>query len=233
MHAPVHILLVEDEQDSADILSNFLSLKGYEIEHIADGDVALDRLKTGGASFALAILDIMLPGTPGTDVLAFIRASPQLRDLPVLLLTAKDREHDEIEGLRLGADDYLTKPVSLNRLLARVQTLLRRSPLPAEEPITIGRTVLVPAEMRVTHAGEELTLTATEFQILKLMMSQPGRVFSRQDILQHIATEEKPVFDRTVDAHIKNLRTKLGGGQEVIKTYRGMGYGVPQPGETP
>lgn len=231
MAQPVEILLVEDEADSAEVLQNFLELKGYGVRYAAEGEAALRILSDEGTQFSLAILDIMLPGLPGTELLRSIRANPHTRDLPVLFLTAKDREQDEIEGLALGADDYITKPFSLNRLEARLQTLLRRHPY---QPRTLahGPVELDPQAYACRVHGEAVTLTQTEFELLHLLLSHPQRVFSRQEILDRLAPEAKNVFDRTVDTHVKNLRNKLGLEPPFVKTYRGVGYGL-RPEDAP
>lgn len=220
------LLLVEDEEESADLLSNFLEMKGYRILLAYDGQRALDIISGRADEIDLAILDIMVPKVDGRELCRQIRRHPVIDDIPVIFLTARDREKDEIQGLELGADDYIPKPASLNLVLAHVQSLLRRQPAKKTRWLRFGN-VYVDRTARDAYTGEEkLDLTATEFELLMLFFENPKRVYSRQEILRHISEDDKFVFDRTVDVHIKNLRLKLGKDGDLIKTYRGMGYGL-------
>lgn len=223
---PATILLVEDELDAAEMLATFLELNDFSVVSKPDGDQAMQLLKSPGFEFDLAILDIMVPGSDGREICQFIRKHPSHSNKPVIFLTAKDAEQDEILGLNLGADDYIPKPASLNLILAHVNTLLRRRGTKTSESLTIHGVEWNPESGTVTNDGITIDLTYTEFRILELFFRNPKRVFSRQEILEFIADDTRHVFDRTVDVHIKNLRLKLGNKGQLIKTYRGLGYGI-------
>lgn len=222
------ILLVEDEKASADMLSSFLSLNDFEVLLAYDGKQAQQFLDSQSERIQLAILDIMVPFTDGKELCKRIRNHPNLAQIPVIFLTAKDKERDEIEGLDLGADNYISKPASLNLVLAHVKTLLRREFVKntSSKEITFGKVQLIIDSQEVKVEGKRVDLTATEFQMMKLFFQQPKRIFTRQDILIYIMPQDHYVFDRTIDVHIKNVRLKLGKGGEIIKTYRGVGYGI-------
>ena len=220
-----NILLVEDERESAELLANFLEIHDFRVLLAEDGRSALNTIDASADSINLAILDIMVPYVDGRELLRHIRKHPVIRDIPVIFLTAKDQEKDEIKGLELGADDYIPKPASLNLVLAHVQSLLRRRGS-SSNWLHHGKVYINRDSREVIADNQTLDLTATEFELLELFMENPKRVFSRQEILEHISKDDKYVFDRTVDVHIKNLRLKLGEGGDLIKTYRGMGYGL-------
>ena len=221
------ILLVEDEAESADLLANFLELHGFNVHLARDGKVALEKLETHAEEIDLAILDRMLPFVSGTEICDAIRKHPVAADIPVIFLTAKDQETDEIEGLAAGADHYMAKPVSLKLIKAHVESLLRRrKPNQQQHWLHMGEVYLDTAAHEVFIQKEPVDVTASEYQILLLFFRNPKVVFSRQEILEHISGDNKFVFDRTVDVHIKNLRLKLGEHGELIKTYRGVGYGL-------
>jgi len=219
------ILLVEDERESAELLANFLEIHDYRVLLAEEGRTALGLIDKMADSINLAILDIMVPHVDGKELLRYVRKHPILHDIPVIFLTAKDQEKDEIKGLELGADDYIPKPASMNLVLAHVQSLLRRRGS-SSNWLHHGNVYINRDSREVIVNNQNLELTATEFELLQLFMDNPKRVFSRQEILEHISNDDKYVFDRTVDVHIKNLRLKLGEGGELIKTYRGMGYGL-------
>jgi DNA-binding response OmpR family regulator len=228
----MHILLLEDEAESAHLLKSFLELNGFTVTHVRTGTEALPLLNVGHDPLDAAILDVMVPELDGLELLQHLRAHPAGVHIPVLFLTARDREQDEIEGLALGADDYITKPASLNRILARLQNLLRRTAEATPVPVIAAvehspLPVRLDIESRLCFVVDQpVELTGTEFQLLHLLLGQPGRVFTRQEILEHISEEGRPVFDRTVDAHVKNLRHKLGHEAELIRTVRGIGYAL-------
>jgi DNA-binding response OmpR family regulator len=228
----MHILLLEDEAESAHLLKSFLELNGFKVTHVRTGKEALPHLNVIQQPLDAAILDVMVPELDGLELLQHIRAHPSGAHIPVLFLTARDREQDEIEGLALGADDYITKPASLNRVLARLQNLLRRK-LEANQQAQITPSESGPLPVRLDIESrlcfvhdQAVELTSTEFQLLRLFLGQPGRVFSRQEILEQIAEDGRAVFDRTVDAHVKNLRHKLGEEADLIRTVRGLGYAI-------
>lgn len=222
MNAPkATLLLAEDEQDAAAVLSRFLELNGYSVHLALDGLQALDRLQR--TDFDLAILDIMLPGADGYELLKRIRAKP--KPTPVLFLTARDQDDDEIRGLRDGADDYIRKPASLHLVLARIEAALRRVKAEEMKKLRWGELEVEEEAMLAKVNGKPADLTSTEWQLLMLMCKDPRRVFSRQEILDRLHMDDDRVaFDRTVDAHVKNLRLKLGTAAKYVVTRRGLGY---------
>ncbi|MEX0772617.1 MAG: response regulator transcription factor [Balneolales bacterium] len=220
------ILLVEDEHEPAEMLSNFLEMHKYRILLAPDGNQAISIIKKEAGNINLAILDIMVPGKDGREICRYIRKHPVTREIPVIFLTARDQEKDEIAGLSLGADDYIPKPASLNLIRAHVESLLRRHRTSNSKWTNFGNVFLNSDGVEVWLDEKKLDLTQTEFKILMLFFENPRRVYSRQNILELVNVEEKYVFDRTVDAHIKNIRLKLEDDGELIKTYRGTGYGL-------
>lgn len=220
------ILLVEDEAEPAEMLSNYLEMHGFEVILAMTGNKAIELIDKNARKIDLAILDIMVPDKSGYEICSYLRKHPVLNDVPVIFLTAKDKEKDEIAGLDLGADDYIAKPASLNLVKAHIETMLRRRPMEKGNWIAYRNVYIAPERMEAWQSGEKIELTNTEFKLLKLFFENPKRVYTRQEILEYITDEEKYVFDRTVDVHIKNLRLKLREDGELIKTYRGMGYGL-------
>jgi len=220
------ILLVEDEKESANMLSNFLEMNNFNVLTAYNGKQALEYINQYASDIHLAVLDIMVPHIDGKEICRRIRKHPVMKDIPVIFLTARDKEKDEIEGLELGADDYISKPASLNLVRAHIETLLRRQDPQKSNWLQYGDLYLDVDGKELYHKGKRIDLTSTEYTLLKLFFQNPKRVYSRQTILEHIGDEDKFVFDRTVDVHIKNLRLKLGNASEIIKTYRGLGYGL-------
>jgi two-component system phosphate regulon response regulator PhoB len=219
------ILLVEDEIESGEMLTNFLELKDYTVLWAKDGNTALNLIEENAHHIDIAILDIMVPHHDGKEICRNIREHPVLSDIPVLFLTARDEEVDEIEGLNLGADDYIKKPASLNLIKARIESQLRRVNPEKAHWLKYDH-VYLDTEAKEMFIDEELIdLTHTEYVIAELFFKHPKIVYSRADILKHITDEEKYIFDRTVDVHIKNLRIKMKEEEKLIKTYRGLGYG--------
>ncbi|MDR9419388.1 response regulator transcription factor [Gracilimonas sp.] len=219
------ILLMEDEEESGEMLANFLELNDYDVLWAKDGKKALEYIENNANEIHLAILDIMVPHHDGKEICRNIRKHPVIYDIPVLFLTARDEEKDEIEGLELGADDYIKKPASLNLVKAHVETQLRRRSPDKSNWIQYGK-VYLDVDSKEMYINEELIdLTHTEYTIAEMIFQNPKLVYSRQQILEKISDEEKYVFDRTVDVHVKNLRLKMGEEGKLIKTYRGVGYG--------
>ncbi len=224
---PKHtILLVEDEEESAEMLGNFLEMNGYPVLTAHDGKRASTLINEEAGVIHLAILDIMVPGVNGKELCRQIRNHPVLNDIPVIFLTAKDGEQDEIEGLELGADAYISKPASLKLVKTHVETLLRRQNPASANWLQYDDVYLDTEGKELFVEGEKITLTSTEYTLIELLFKSPKQVFSRQQILEHITEEDKFVFDRTVDVHVKNLRLKMGEEGKIIKTYRGIGYGI-------
>ncbi len=220
------VLLLEDESEAAEMLANYLEMQGFDVLSVSSGKQALDELSAPSASIDLAILDIMVPEVDGIDVCRSIRKHPAFSSIPIIFLTARDQERDEIYGLEAGADDYIAKPASLKLIEARVKSLLRRNPVRKATLLRFGDITLDPHTIEAKAGGRPVELTHTEFNILKLFLTQPNKVYTRQEILEQISDDEKFVFDRTVDVHVKNLRIKLGESGNAIKTYRGTGYGM-------
>jgi two-component system phosphate regulon response regulator PhoB len=220
------ILLVEDEQEPAEMLANFLEMSNYQVLLAHDGKEALRLIDQQASDIQVAVLDIMVPHVNGKEICRVIRKHPVLSEIPVIFLTAKDKEKDEIEGLEIGADDYISKPASLKLVKAHIESLLRRQPPKNSKWIQHGNLYLDTAGKDLYAGDERIDLTSTEYALTELFFQNPKRVYSRQEILEHISGDGRFVFDRTVDVHIKNLRLKLGEDAELIKTYRGMGYGM-------
>jgi two-component system phosphate regulon response regulator PhoB len=218
------ILVVDDEPDILDLVRLSLVEAGFAVETAATGQEALERLRR--ATPDLAVLDLMLPDMSGTEVCRFIRSRPELSDVLVLMLTAKGEEVDRIVGFELGADDYVTKPFSPRELVLRVRALLRRRAGAAAERNLLERDgISVDLDRhRCFVEGEEVGLTAKEFQLLATLMRRPGRVLTRERLLDEIWGSDVTVTMRTIDTHLKRLREKLGKGGDLIETVRGVGY---------
>lgn len=224
------ILVVEDELELAELIRRDLGNAGHVVTVVHDGPSAVQSASASDPE--LIVLDVMLPGFDGLEVTRRIRHS---RSTPILMLTARSTELDKVVGLELGADDYLTKPFSMRELQARISAILRRSDLilrqsrPAETGDLIraaGVTIDVAAH-EVRSDGVHVPLTATEFSLLRLLAGNPGRVFSREFLLEEIWGDEVTVFDRTIDSHIQRLRKKLAGSGsagDLIETVWGVGY---------
>jgi DNA-binding response OmpR family regulator len=224
--APVRrILVIEDERSIASAVAARLRSEGFDVDIASDGPSGLDAC----ARFRpdLVVLDLMLPGIDGIEV---CRRLQQERAVPVLMLTARDSESDLVTGLDVGADDYMTKPFSARELVARVHAILRRAALPAttggELPALIGDIELDPATRRVRHDGADVHLTRTEFDLLLYLATRPGRVSTREELLEHVWGYEVPSGARTVDSHVRSVRRKLGA--DIIRTVHGVGYGVDE-----
>lgn len=226
MKAKHTILLVEDEIEPAEMLTNFLEMDGYQVLTAHDGKQALNLIENRSSEIHLAVLDIMVPFVDGKEICRVIRKHPVLREIPVIFLTAKDKEKDEIEGLELGADDYISKPASLKLVKAHIESLLRRQQPQNSKWIQHGDLLLDINGKELFRNQRRVDLTSTEFTLVELFFKNPKRVYSRQEILEYIGGDDKFVFDRTVDVHIKNLRLKMGEHAAMIKTYRGIGYGL-------
>lgn len=223
---PKRILVVDDEQDILDLLHYNLETEGFEIVTALDGDTAIEMAES--EPIDLIILDIMLPGKDGWEVLREIRRNPETRHIPVIFLTAKDSEVDEVVGLELGADDYIVKPISIRKLQARVKTVLRKTAKPPEEPsgkIRYGYFEIDPSSYVVKVEGNSVNLTKKEFEILAYLAKRPGRVITRDILLNEIWGDDVVVIDRTIDVHIRKIREKLGEDyMNLIETIKGVGY---------
>ncbi|MBQ7836789.1 MAG: response regulator transcription factor [Clostridia bacterium] len=217
------IWCVDDDNTIRDIEVYTLTQTGFEAKGFADGISMLEALKTEKPE--LIVLDIMLPGKDGVDVLREIRKNPETRKIPVIMATAKGTEMDKIQGLDTGADDYLVKPFGVMEMVSRIKAVLRRcEPDEKEEVLTVGEITLSDKEHLVTVNGEKVVLTFKEFEILKLFMQSPGIVFSRDKLLSEVWGINYLGESRTVDMHIKTLRQKLGDTGSYIETVIGVGY---------
>lgn len=224
-----NILVIEDEQSIADTVVHAITKEGYAAEWCEQGLPGLDRLRSG--DFALVVLDVGLPDISGFDLCKAIRA---FSDVPVIFLTARNDEIDTIVGLELGADDYMTKPFSPRELGARIKSALRRFDAAASAggggPGAPKHRLEINEKKRLTiFDGNRLELTRYEFGLLSLLAKQPGRVFSRETIMQTVWGDDSPSLDRTVDAHIKSLCAKFreaGADIDPITTHRGTGYAL-------
>ncbi|MFF2850579.1 response regulator transcription factor [Streptomyces sp. NPDC058001] len=215
----MRLLIVEDEKRLALSLAKGLTAEGYAVDVVHDGLQGLHRASDG--AYDLVILDIMLPGMNGYRVCAALRAAGH--DVPILMLTAKDGEYDEAEGLDTGADDYLTKPFSYVVLVARVKALLRRRGRAGASPVhVLGDLEVDTAARRVRRGEEELPLTAKEFAVLEQLVLRPGEVVSKADILEHVWDFAYDGDPNIVEVYISALRRKLGAS--LIRTVRGAGY---------
>ncbi|REL24124.1 DNA-binding response regulator [Rhodohalobacter sp. SW132] len=226
MHHKHTILLVEDEKEPADMLANFLEIENFNVLVAYDGKEALALIDKRADEIDVAILDIMVPHVDGKEICRRIRKHPVLSGIPVIFLTARDQEKDEIEGLELGADDYIPKPASLKLVKAHVESLLRRQQPQNSKWLQYGDLYLDTIGKDLYQKEKRIDLTSTEYALAELFFQNPKMVYSRQQILEHIGDDDKFVFDRTVDVHVKNLRLKMGDSSDVIKTYRGLGYGL-------
>ena len=217
------VLVVEDEKPIADILRMYLTRDGFGVHVESDGIAGLSAAKT--LHPVAIILDVGLPGMDGVEVCKELRNSGIWT--PILFCTARDDEVDRILGLEMGGDDYITKPFSPREIVARVKSVLRRTNLvqSGAGPIVVGEVSLDSDSRRVLLAGEEISLTATEFDLMEYLMSQPGRVFSRDQLLSHVWGYSSIVGTRTVDVHIAQLRSKFGK-HDPIRTVRGVGYSI-------
>lgn len=208
------------------MLAKFLRMNDFQVLIAHDGNTALELIEEQASEIHLAVLDIMVPDVDGWNICRAIRNHPVLKHIPVIFLTAKDHEQDEIEGLEMGADDYISKPASLKLVKTRIESLLRRQAPETSKWIQYGDLVLDTEGKELYYKKEPIELTSTEYTLIELFFKHPKRVYSRQEILESISGNEKYVFDRTVDVHIKNLRLKLGDAGRFIKTFRGLGYGL-------
>ena len=221
------ILIIEDERGLVQSLTWYFAREGYETVVAHDGLEGLRKAQTLLPD--LILLDIMLPGLDGLAICRELRAGDRTRDLPIVMITAKAEEADQMVGYGMGADDYVTKPFNNKVLVAKVKALLRRvegqgdpSDVVEHVGVRIDR-----VRHRITFDGNELELTPTEFRLLECMVRQPGRAFSRHQLMDAAIGEGQIVLERTIDVHVKTLRqklTKVGGAQDLIETVRGVGY---------
>ena len=217
----MQILLIDDDAELCGLLVELLSREGFSTECQHEGKRGLDRALHGG--FDLVILDVMLPGLDGFEILHRLRAESRV---PVLMLTARGEDLDRIAGLEMGADDYLGKPFNSRELVARIRAILRRQERPASQagPLEVNGVRIDPGTREVTVNGKKVELTTFEFDILDLLMRSAGKVISRDDLMEHLYNRKATPYDRSADMHVSHLRKKLETERPLIKTIRGAGY---------
>lgn len=225
MNKPYRILIVDDEQDLLEILKFNLETEGYEADTATSAEEALTL---DIASYDLLLLDVMMGGMSGFAMAKRLKENPTTAAVPIIFLTARDTENDTVTGFNLGADDYISKPFSIREVLVRIRAVIRRTTAAegVQEPQTISyQGIGMNLDKKtVTIDGEEVPFTKTEFEILKLLLEERGRVFSRQELIDRIWPKDVLVLDRTVDVNITRLRKKIGRFAKCIVTRLGFGY---------
>ncbi len=217
------IYCVEDDSGVRDLMLYTLNSSGFEAKGFMDGNSLFDALKTETPQ--LIMLDIMLPGEDGISILKKLRRKPDTADIPVIMATAKGTEYDKVIGLDMGADDYLAKPFGMMEMISRIRAVLRRiRPKAAERLLHIGSLELNPETYAVLADGIPISLTRKEYQLLRILMENPGRVFTRDQLLEIVWGVDYIGETRTIDVHIGTLRMKLGACGDYIETIRGVGY---------
>ena len=223
------ILIIDDEKDLLELVRYNLEKDGFDVIVASDGASGLEIAQRHRPD--LIVLDIMMPGMDGLEVCRQLRADARTNRIPVIMLTARATEADRIVGLEMGADDYVIKPFSPRELVARVKAVLRRLANQQEPPEMVrhGMVSIDVQRHEVTCDGQPVSLTATEFKILQFLASRPGRVLSRDEIIDAAMGRDTNVFDRTIDVHVTAIRRKLGKGADHIETIRGFGYKFRDP----
>jgi DNA-binding response OmpR family regulator len=218
------ILIIEDEPDVIDLLTLQLRKSGeFGVSTATDGATGVRKAREEAP--ALIILDLMLPKMPGLEVCKILKSDPATRDIPIIMLTAKAEEIDRIVGLEFGADDYVTKPFSPREIILRIKAIIRRrAGESAEEKLSSGLITVDPARHHVAVAGKPIRLTSVEFKLLTMLLRRPGRVQTRDRLLNEVWGYESVIDTRTVDTHVRRLREKLGKAANAIETVRGFGY---------
>ncbi|MBN2444261.1 MAG: response regulator [Spirochaetales bacterium] len=223
-----HILVVEDDKNILELIEYNLNKKGYKITCVSTGENAL--MAVGEQKPDLILLDLMLPGIDGITICDLLKNSDTTKDIPVIMVTAKGEEEDVVKGLKVGADDYVTKPFSINVLLARIAAVLRRSGGKSsgkgevEQPLLIHDLSIDPVRHKILLQNKPIELTLTEYKILYYLARHPGRVFTRYQIVEAVRGEGYVVTERSIDVLIFGLRKKLGELEDYIETVRGIGY---------
>jgi len=220
------IVVIEDEPDILEVLSYNLKREGYEVYPASDGHRGLSLIRKESPD--LVLLDLMLPGMDGVEICGAIKKDPQTQGTLIIMVTAKGEESDIVLGLGVGADDYISKPFSPKELIARVKAVLRRGVLvektATRDKIELGELVIDSIKHKVEIAGREVKLTATEFRLLHYLASYPGRVFSREQLLNRALGDDVVIVDRNIDVHIRGIRKKMEVDPPLIETIRGVGY---------
>jgi len=221
------ILIIDDDEELCELVSEYLAVEGFEVESVNDGETGLNRALSG--DYDMAILDVMLPKMNGFDVLRGLRAESEL---PVIMLTARGDDMERIVGLEIGADDYLPKPFNPRELAARLRAILRRAVSEsdgsdADDKITVDGVEVVASARTATVDGNDLNLTSVEFELLRELLRDAGRIVKKEDLSERVLERKLSPYDRSLDMHISNLRKKLGSrpdASERIKTIRSVGY---------
>jgi two-component system phosphate regulon response regulator PhoB len=231
MAASPLVLVVEDEKDLAELVLFNLEKAGYETLSARSGDEALTLTRTRTPD--LVLLDLMLPGIPGTEVCRQLKSTARTRHVPVIMVTARSEEVDRVVGFELGADDFVTKPFSMRELVLRVRAVLRRGENGESDVLQqrVGPIRIDPAAHRAFTGDAEMQLTALEFNLLSTFMSRIGRLQTRDTLLRDVWGMSGELQTRTVDTHVKRLREKLGEGRDLLQTVRGSGYRMVDPEE--
>ena len=223
---PSNVLIVEDDPDIVDILSYNLKQADLKVTSVPDGSSALAEVKRRLPD--LILLDLMLPKVDGLEVCRLLKGEPETKNVPIIMITAKGEEVDRIVGLELGADDYIIKPFSPREVVLRVRSVLKRSVANSQKEITAkieANGVIIDIDRRqVNYKGKPINLTATEFDLLLILAKTPGRVFTRNLLMDLVWGQDYYGVDRTVDTHMSRLRQKLGGGGKNLQTVHGIGY---------
>ena len=221
----LRVLIVEDEKALAEILEYNFKKEGYAVDTASDGEIALDKIIFKAPD--LVILDWMLPKLSGIELCKKVRSNKKIKNIPIIMLTARGEEEDRLKGLEMGADDYVTKPFSINELLARAKAVLKRiRPIFAEEEVIFEDIKINIGTHKVFRNSKEIKLGPTEFNLLRFFMENISRVFSRQQLLNHVWKHDALVEPRTVDVHVRRLRKSLNAGnqKDYIRTVRSAGY---------
>ena len=221
----LRVLIVEDEKALAEILEYNFKKEGYVVDTASDGEIALDKIIFKAPD--LIILDWMLPKLSGIEICRKVRSNKKIKNIPIIMLTARGEEEDRLKGLEMGADDYVTKPFSINELLARAKAVLKRvRPIFAEEEIIFEDIKINIGTHKVFRNSKEIKLGPTEFNLLRFFMENISRVFSRQQLLNHVWKHDALVEPRTVDVHVRRLRKSLNAGnqKDFMRTVRSAGY---------
>jgi len=221
----LRVLIVEDEKALAEILEYNFKKEGYAVDTASDGEIALDKIIFKAPD--LVILDWMLPKLSGIELCKKVRSNKKIKNIPIIMLTARGEEEDRLKGLEMGADDYVTKPFSINELLARAKAVLKRiRPIFAEEEVIFEDIKINIGTHKVFRNSKEIKLGPIEFNLLRFFMENISRVFSRQQLLSHVWKHDALVEPRTVDVHVRRLRKSLNAGnqKDFIRTVRSAGY---------
>lgn len=231
MTAKARVLIVEDDASLAEVLDYNLRQEGYDTQVARDGQQGLREIRLRAPD--LVVLDLMLPMIEGLEVCRLLRADPATRDTLVLMLTARSEESDELVGFSVGADDYVTKPFSVKILLERIKALVRRKQQgDADRDVLVSQGLMIDRRRHRATAGDRaLDLTPSEFGLLAALVRQPGRAFSRAELIDVALGDDALVLERTIDVHIRALRKKLDAHAELVETVRGVGYRLRDPAD--